>query len=91
MKLSDLLDMDMGAVADWLEENQHRFDLTPKPVIVDSAEDLDCVDEDKLCWDGCEWSIDHAKYDSDTGAHYMANGTSVEAYLPMPSDVINSF
>ncbi len=30
MKLEDLLDMDMGSVIGWLEDNAHKFDLVPK-------------------------------------------------------------
>ena len=30
MSIADLLEMDMGAVIDWLIENQYYFELTPK-------------------------------------------------------------
>lgn len=50
-----------------------------KWVIVDTAEDLP-MQQEVLCWDGCEFSIDYADMDSDSGTHYMANGTEIEAY-----------
>jgi hypothetical protein len=48
-------------------------------VLVDSPEDLP-IGEEVLCWDGCDYSLDYADMCGDTGAHYMANGTQVEAY-----------
>lgn len=53
---------------------------------VDSAEDLP-MEQEVLCWDGCEFSIDYADMDPDSGTHYMANGTEVESYkLLTPPD-----
>lgn len=82
--LSDLLNMDMGEVSDWLIENAHKFDLTPKPIFVDTPEDIEPCGEEVLCWDSCDWSIDYAEIDGETGNVYMANGTQVEAYIPLP-------
>ncbi len=31
MSIEDLLQMDMGEAIEWLIENQHDFELTPKP------------------------------------------------------------
>ncbi|WP_108944031.1 hypothetical protein [Shewanella halifaxensis] len=84
MRLEDLLDMDMGKVSDWLVENAHKYTLQPKPIKVDSPEDIEIHGEEILCWDGCDWVIDYVEYDSDTGTDYMANNTQVEAYLPLP-------
>ena len=83
MKLEDLLNMDMGEVSDWLVENAHKYTLQPKPIDVDSPEDIEIKGEEILCWDGCEWSIDYVEHCSDSGVDYMANGTTVEAYLPL--------
>ncbi|WP_234352470.1 hypothetical protein [Vibrio harveyi] len=84
MQLSDLLEMDMGEVSEWLIENAHRFTLQPKPIEVDSPEDVEIVGEEILCFDGCDWVIDYVDYDSEQGVNYMANGTHIEAYLPLP-------
>ena len=53
MKLEDLLNMDMGEVSDWLIENANRFTLQPKPIEVDSPEDIEIKGEEILVWDGC--------------------------------------
>jgi flagellar motor switch protein FliM len=36
IKLEDFLNMDIGDVIDWLQDNAHKFDMVPK---VDSGED----------------------------------------------------
>ncbi|MCY9874021.1 hypothetical protein [Vibrio barjaei] len=84
MQLTDLLNMDMGEVSDWLMENAHKYHLQPKPTIVDSPEDISIVGEDILVNDGCDWSIDHVEHCPDRGVNYMANNTEVEAYMPLP-------
>lgn len=48
-------------------------------ISVDTPEDMP-MGEEVLCWDGCGYHLDYADMDADTGAHYMANGTCVEAY-----------
>ena len=85
MQLSDLLNMDMGEVSDWLIENAHRFTLQPKPIEVDSPEDIEIVGEEILCFNGCDWRIDYVEHCPDRGVNYMANNTHVEAYLPLPA------
>lgn len=60
MNLEQLLNMDMGELSDWLVENAHRFTLQPKPIKVDSPEEIGIVGEEILVWDGCDWSIDYA-------------------------------
>lgn len=77
--------MDMGQVSDWLIENADKFNLTPKPTFVDTPEDIEPSGEEVLCWDGCDWSIDYSEVDGESGAVYMANGTAVEAYIPLPA------
>lgn len=52
MKLEDLLNMDMGEVAEWLIENSNRFTL--QPIEVDSPEDIEIKGEEILVWDGCD-------------------------------------
>lgn len=52
-------------------------------IAVDSPEDLPMC-EDVLCWDGCQFTIDYADMNADTGLHYMAGGTEVESYMPLP-------
>lgn len=84
IKLTDLLNMDMGEVSDWLQDNAHKFDLMPKPIEVDSPEDIHIKGEDILCWDGCDWSIDYVDTCPDTGTDFMANNTEVMAYMPLP-------
>ncbi|AWA97966.1 hypothetical protein CU052_00100 (plasmid) [Vibrio harveyi] len=58
--------------------------MQPKPIEVDSPEDVEIVGEEILCFDGCDWVIDYVDYDSEQGVNYMANGTHIEAYLPLP-------
>ncbi|TOJ96080.1 hypothetical protein [Vibrio parahaemolyticus] len=84
LNLEQLLNMDMGELSDWLVENAHRFTLQPKPIKVDSPEEIGIVGEEILVWDGCDWSIDYVDCCPETGAYYMANNTDVEAYLPLP-------
>ncbi len=83
MQLKDLLEMSMSDVIEWLEENADDYVLQPKPIEVDSPEDIE-VDEEVLCWDGCDWVIDHVEYCPEQGVSYMANGTDVEAYVKLP-------
>lgn len=52
-------------------------------ISVDSPEELP-IGEEVLCWDGCQQCIDYAEMDGDTGGYYMANGTDIEAYMPLP-------
>jgi len=56
-----------------------KWALETKWVSVDSPEDLP-IGEEVLCWDGCEFYLDYADIDGDTGIHFMANGSDVEAY-----------
>jgi hypothetical protein len=55
-----------------------------RPELVDSPEDIPLRHEDILCWDGCQWHIDYVDIDVDTGCQFMANGTEVRAYMPLP-------
>lgn len=48
-------------------------------ISVDTAEDMP-IGEEVLCWDGCQYHLDYADMDAESGAHYMANGTEVESY-----------
>jgi hypothetical protein len=86
MKLEDLLIMDMCECVDWLVDNINNYELVKRSespiegwVSVASPEDLP-IGEEVLCWDGCQHHLDYADMDAETGAHYMANGTEVEAY-----------
>ena len=54
-------------------------------ISVDSAEDLPCGLE-VVCWDGCAQFHDYADINTDSGEHFMANGTEVEAYILKPLD-----
>lgn len=51
---------------------------------VDSPEDIPITGDEVLCFDGCDISIDYVEYDSENGASYMANGTEVTHYMPLP-------
>ena len=89
MTLEDLLEMDVLPVVNWLEENADKFTLQPKPIAVDSAEDIAIKGDNVLVWDGHEWSIDYVDHCAHTGVDYMANDTEVKAYLPLPSQPLN--
>lgn len=54
------------------------------PVFVDTPEDIAVKGEEILCFDGCDWVIDYVEHDAEEGVDYMANGTTVEAYMPLP-------
>ncbi len=56
------------------------------PVEVNSPEDIERKGEEILCWDGCDWSIDYVEHCPERGVDYMANGTDVEAYMPLPTN-----
>lgn len=84
MKLEDLLNMDMGEVSEWLIENANRFTLQPKPIEVDSPEDIEIKWEEILVWDGRDWTIDYVENCPNTGEDLMVNNTDVKAYLPLP-------
>ena len=53
---------------------------------IDSAEDCP-LGVDLLLWDGCDFSIDYADVEPDTGCYYFANGTEGIAYFEIPSQV----
>lgn len=54
------------------------------PEIVESIEDISVVGEEILVWDGCDWHIDYVEVCPEWGHHYMANGTEVEQWMPLP-------
>lgn len=83
MKLSSLLDLDMGQLSDWLVDNQDRYYLLENPVSVNSVLDIKNTNKPILCWDGCDWHIDTVIYDNE-GNPYLKEKTHVEAYMPIP-------
>lgn len=54
------------------------------PEIVESIEDISVVGDEILVWDGCDWHIDYVEVCPEYGHHYMANGTEVEQWMPLP-------
>lgn len=50
---------------------------------VNSAEDINVFTE-ILCFDGCEIDIDYVEVCAETGVHYMANGTDITHWMPLP-------
>lgn len=86
IKIDDLLHLNESELYDWLTENFDKFDLRPKPIEVDSPEDIHIKGQEILVWDGCEWTIDFVEHCADSGVDYMANNTEVVAFLPLPED-----
>jgi hypothetical protein len=64
----------MGGVEDTPQDNW---------ISVDTPEDIGFYEE-ILCFDGCEVSIDFVVVCTETGDYYMANGTDVTHYQPLP-------
>ena len=75
-----------------IKKQQEQIELLSAPqnewISVDTPEDMP-IGEEVLCWDGCQYHLDYADMDADTGAHYMANGTDVESYklLTPPKEI----
>lgn len=90
MDISDLLDLgDMGALSDWIIENNDKYLLIDKPKFVTSLEEIPTIGEKLLCWDSCEWHIDQVLVHPDTKARYMEEGTEVECYMPLPKLILD--